>query len=999
VKRYLAILFLIVNLFGQGLVDFPEITDPDLTDIMWIETSVEDYKITLGNVYNKLWSYDNEWTGQNTYNGLTRFDSSVIMRGAQRYYSNDYTPGWLGNGFNLDYGQTYENESNLVIDNITVRGTMSVYELLLRRIGASNGGLVVSSAAKVIHAGGADSTWCFVEDPTGMGLAPFQVNDLLMVRIYDQGSTSIIRETKVTVDSVKTLSAGGENFAAVYITYNEGDRVQIGDVLVRMGNLTNTTRQNLIYLTSEDDGAPFIQFKEDIDSWSKLNDDSTTILFMGNLEGYNDVDFGALSGNGILLKNAYIKGRVEFTNASDIPGGTVIRSDTAPTNKTINGRVYPLSAGDQWIDTDDSNKPYTWSGSQWIQDYTSIYGGHIETGSLSLQSLDFTPILSSGGTGDIIATINASSEGIRISGDKIRIDGNVSFASGYDPDVFRAIIRAASPPATRPDGTTLKSGDQWIDTDDGDRPYTWNGSSWQRSLTSIDGGDLVTGSVTANEIDIEGVESALPGIAVIRSTTAPAFKVVGGRTFPLKEGDQWLDTDDGNKPYTYDGTQWIQDYTIISGGNIETGSVNLQKLSFTPISSVGGTGDIVATINASSEGIRISGSKIQIDGNVSFSAGYDPSITAAVMRQTSAPATRPDGTSLKEGDQWVDSDAGDRVYTWTGSSWQKAITQINGGEITTGFISAQRIASESITADKIDVDDLFAQNIDATGNIRGGSFTGGSYATAGPFWGGGLNEKGIEMNSSSLTWTSNYGVSTYAGISGNPGTFNLTISSIGLINITAAGEDINSIILTADVIGLAADDIQITGNLSVIGSYGLAISDLPATGTPSSSTYLRGDGTWATPSGGWSGSATSNLDMNSYNITEIGYLDIGNHQINSDGTTYAKITSSTTASGINFYNSTPTNLGGIRASGGTIGFIDDGGSWIFQAQGNDNDNINIVSGALEMNNVTTIRNDGTYVPPSMTTSSASNNSIFINSSTGQLNWESASDNLRVLAND
>lgn len=153
------------------------------------------------------------------------------------------------------------------------------------------------------------------------------------------------------------------------------------------------------------------------------------------------------------------------------------------------------------------------------------------------------------------------------------------------------------------------------------------------------------------------------------------------------------------------------------------------------------------------------------------------------------------------------------------------------------------------------------------------------------------------------------------------------------------------------------NNATIQGNLSVSGNYGLSISDLPATGTPSSSTYLRGDGTWSTPSGGWSGSATSNLDMNSYNITEIGYLDIGSHQIDSDGTTYAKITSSTTAAGVNFYSSTPTNLGGIRASGGSIGFINGAGSWMFAVEDQDGDNVNIVSGALEMGGTTVIESD------------------------------------------
>lgn len=51
-------------------------------------------------------------------------------------------------------------------------------------------------------------------------------------------------------------------------------------------------------------------------------------------------------------------------------------------------------------------------------------------------------------------------------------------------------------------------------------------------------------------------------------------------------------------------------------------------------------------------------------------------------------------------------------------------TTIDGGIITTGYISADRIAAGSITADKIDVANLFAQDITATGTIRGVTLAG-----------------------------------------------------------------------------------------------------------------------------------------------------------------------------------------------------------------------------------------------------------------------------------
>jgi hypothetical protein len=61
--------------------------------------------------------------------------------------------------------------------------------------------------------------------------------------------------------------------------------------------------------------------------------------------------------------------------------------------------------------------------------------------------------------------------------------------------------------------------------------------------------------------------------------------------------------------------------TTIDGGKITTGTVTLSHLNFTPAKS----DNVVGMINASTEGIQISGAKIKIDGTVTFGTGYNPS--------------------------------------------------------------------------------------------------------------------------------------------------------------------------------------------------------------------------------------------------------------------------------------------------------------------------------------------------------------------------------------
>jgi len=61
-------------------------------------------------------------------------------------------------------------------------------------------------------------------------------------------------------------------------------------------------------------------------------------------------------------------------------------------------------------------------------------------------------------------------------------------------------IRSDSEPTERQSGNALQEGDLWIDTDDGDKPHTWDGSLWVAAYTQIDGGNLRTGTVNADKI-------------------------------------------------------------------------------------------------------------------------------------------------------------------------------------------------------------------------------------------------------------------------------------------------------------------------------------------------------------------------------------------------------------------------------------------------------------------------------------------------------------------
>jgi ACT domain-containing protein len=89
-------------------------------------------------------------------------------------------------------------------------------------------------------------------------------------------------------------------------TYTKDVELREGDVLVRVGNLIDKDRQNTIYLTSSDDGAPYIDFKTGMNE----PDGGKVKVRIGNLSGITDNVLGTLSGNGLYAENVYLKGKI-----------------------------------------------------------------------------------------------------------------------------------------------------------------------------------------------------------------------------------------------------------------------------------------------------------------------------------------------------------------------------------------------------------------------------------------------------------------------------------------------------------------------------------------------------------------------------------------------------------------------------------------------------------------------------------------------------------------
>lgn len=256
--------------------------------------------------------------------GTNDFAADINQTGNKSIYNN-FTSGWTGSGWRVDYGITAINRSHLELDDLTVRGTMRVYELIINQIRATNGSLFVSSSAKaesVTRVSGDPVTYTITfEDPEGHGVCPFLIDDIIIVQRVRLDSTTIVKQI---VCQVTNVTGRVVNASVIY----ENGQITKGDLVVRIGNTSNTNRQGSVYLTSDDSNAPFIDVVDGVNSWSAWGSSNKLKVRLGKLTGITDSFFGTLSGYGLYAKsNAYLRGKI-YAEAGGWLAGWSINSNS-----------------------------------------------------------------------------------------------------------------------------------------------------------------------------------------------------------------------------------------------------------------------------------------------------------------------------------------------------------------------------------------------------------------------------------------------------------------------------------------------------------------------------------------------------------------------------------------------------------------------------------------------------------------------------------------------
>lgn len=229
-----------------------------------------------------------------------------------RYLSSSgFSSGLIGSGVGI--WQDKAGKWHLDIDAITARQSLTVLELLIQRIRAVGGAVVLSQAsgkvAEVVETGtgiGSDSYYRLYLEEGGDG--DFMAGDLVRCSRWDGDSGDPERMHAYWEEAVKAEwdAARERRFVAIRRPTSTGTVPAAGDELVLMGNTRDKTRQGFIHLTVEA-GKPRIAEWAGVDSAVLKLEQMVTCL--GDLTGI-EWQGRRLTGYGLMTRNFYGTGEI-----------------------------------------------------------------------------------------------------------------------------------------------------------------------------------------------------------------------------------------------------------------------------------------------------------------------------------------------------------------------------------------------------------------------------------------------------------------------------------------------------------------------------------------------------------------------------------------------------------------------------------------------------------------------------------------------------------------
>ena len=246
--------------------------------------------------------YTGGGTGTITKDGQLKYLSAIIQ---QFLSSPTFVSGFLGEGFKI----WVENGNwHIECDNLTVRQTMNIFELLIQKIRSVNGALVVSQSNGKIKSVSEDETnYVITMEEEG---ETFQPNDLVRCQVWTGSKTKFYW--------VEVASVSGSSITVKKSEFTAGNKPEKGDEVVQMGNTQNAQRQALIYITAQESGHPYIEILNGVKTKSLSGTNRTRLGDLSNIQDSAFPEGQQPSGSGLYCDNAFLRGIFLLRNGKSV---------------------------------------------------------------------------------------------------------------------------------------------------------------------------------------------------------------------------------------------------------------------------------------------------------------------------------------------------------------------------------------------------------------------------------------------------------------------------------------------------------------------------------------------------------------------------------------------------------------------------------------------------------------------------------------------------------
>lgn len=240
-------------------------------------------------------------------------------------FSKEFISGFLGGkGWGI-YNKPITNAAGMQenkwtgeFDNLIVRGSLRVYEMIISQLLGENDNRIFTGMMEVDHYD-PETGKVYFDTQGGKLYNPFRKDDCIMVQQYNgmPNSSNDYYVTKsyelVITEAGCGSTADGENrldwvkfdsFTSSIEGATPGKLIKKKDTFVRVDNLSDPDRKGIMQIITVGTAAPYL----DILYGMKTDPENCLKGRLGNLEGIHHRTFGDLTGFGELLQNLYATG-------------------------------------------------------------------------------------------------------------------------------------------------------------------------------------------------------------------------------------------------------------------------------------------------------------------------------------------------------------------------------------------------------------------------------------------------------------------------------------------------------------------------------------------------------------------------------------------------------------------------------------------------------------------------------------------------------------------